>query len=227
MKNKQAYLVSTDALSELSHHEIEAVGQDTKMVRYHAGHLFYMPDDPAEVLFILKEGRVQLYRVSSDGRKLVFAILQPGAMFGHMALVGQHMHHTYAQAIDECLICVWDREHVEQVLVEKPQVALKFLDAVGKRLVQVEDRLAEITFEQIPSRLANLLLRLDRETSNTGLLEGYTHQYLADMLGTYRETTTQTLNQFKSQGLIETGRKSIRLLDCEGLQRVVRGEAVT
>ena len=170
---------------------------------------------------------MQLYRVSSDGRKLVFAILQPGAMFGHMALIGQHMHHTYAQAIDDCLICVWDREHVEQVLVEKPQVALKFLDAVGKRLVQVEDRLAEITFEQIPSRLANLLLRLNQETGNTGLLEGYTHQYLADMLGTYRETTTQTLNQFKSQGLIETGRKSIRLLDCEGLQRVVLGEAVT
>ena len=56
MKNKQAYLVSTEALSNLSKNEIEEVGQDTKMVRYHAGHLFYMPDDPAEVLFHLKRG---------------------------------------------------------------------------------------------------------------------------------------------------------------------------
>lgn len=218
--NKTHYLETIDALQDLSHAEIKQVSSQTHMIEYKGGHIFYMPDDPGEVIFMLKQGRVQLHRISSDGRKLVYAILQPGAIFGHMALVGQHMHQTYAQALDDCLICVWNREQVEQVLLEKPQVALRFLEALGNRLTQVEERLAEVTFEPISTRLASLLLRLDGDTGKTGTLTGFTHQYLADMLGTYRETTTQTLNQFKAQSLIRTGRKSIEILDATKLAQI-------
>jgi len=103
---------------------------------------------------------------------------------------------------------------------EKPQIAFRFLEAVGNRLSQVEERLADVTFLPIATRLATLLLRLDREGDSTGKLSGYTHQYLADMLGTYRETTTQILNQFKSQSLIQTGRKTIEILDKGGLHKI-------
>ena len=221
MDKKFYYLESVDVFQDLSQIELEAVSTDTRMVKHTAGHLFYMPDDPGEVLFILKEGRVQLYRMSTDGRKLVFAELHPGAIFGHMALVGQRLHQMYAQAIDDCLICVWNREQVERMMVEKPHVALRFLEAVGHRLTQVEERLTEATFQRIPARLASLLLRLDEETGHNGRLQGYTHQYLADMLGTYRETTTQILNEFKGQGLIQIGRKSIKIMDEAGLEDVV------
>ena len=217
---KTTYLGTIDALQDLSHAEIKQVSSHTHMIEYKSGHLFYMPDDPGEVLFILKQGRVQLHRISADGRKLVLAILQPGAIFGHMALVGQHMHQTYAQALDDCLICVWNRQEVERILLEKPQVALRFLEALGSRLTQVEERLAEVTFEPISTRLASLLLRLNDDGGNTGKLTGFTHQYLADMLGTYRETTTQTLNQFKAQSLIRTGRKTIEILDAAKLAQI-------
>lgn len=217
---KTDYLNQVNALQDLSDDEIEAVSNQTHLVEYKREHIFYMPDDPGEVLFILKKGRVQLYRISPDGRKLVFVILHPGAIFGHMALVGQHLHHTYAQAVDDCVICVWNRQQVEQTFIEKPQIAFRFLEAVGDRLTQVEERLAEVTFEPISMRLASLLLRLDRDGEGTGKLNGYTHQYLADMLGTYRETTTQILNQFKSQALIKTGRKTIEILDADGLKKI-------
>lgn len=217
---KTDYLNQVNALQDLSDDEIEEVGNQTHLVEYKRDHIFYMPDDPGEVLFILKKGRVQLYRMSPDGRKLVFVILHPGAIFGHMALVGQRLYQTYAQAIDDCVICTWNREQVEQTFIEKPQIAFRFLEAVGERLTQVEERLAEVTFEPIPTRLASLLLRLDRNGDGTGKLTGYTHQYLADMLGTYRETTTQVLNQFKSQQLIKTGRKTIEILDADGLEKI-------
>lgn len=218
MVNKQDYLKTIKAFETLPSDAIAEVDQQTKMVRYRAGHLFYVPDDPGEVLFILKDGRVQLYRMSADGRKIVMALLNPGAIFGHMALVGQRLHNTFAQALDECLICVWDRSQVERVLIEKPEVALRFLDAVGQRLMQAEQRLEDITFRRVSARLAALLLQLEAEAESQGILRGYTHQYLADMLGTYRETATQTLNEFKSQNWIRIGRKTIEILDVEGLK---------
>jgi len=219
-EDKTEYLNQVTALQDLSSAEIEQVSSQTHMVEYKREHIFYMPDDPGEVLFILKKGRVQLYRISPDGRKLIFAILHPGAIFGHMALVGQHMYQTYAQALDDCTICIWNREQVQQIFVEKPEIAFRFLEAVGNRLTQVEERLAEVTFQPIATRLASLLLRLDRNGDGTGLLIGYTHQYFADMLGTYRETTTQVLNQFKGQSLIRIGRKTIEILDVAGLEKI-------
>ncbi len=220
MSRKVEFLETIDIFQDLSHLEIQGIGAQTTMVAYKAGHLFYMPSDPGEVLFILKQGRVQLYRISPDGRKLIVTVLHPGAIFGHMALVGQHMYSTFAEALDDCLICVMDRLEVERLLVEKPQVAIRFLESIGQRLFEAERRLEESVFKRIPARLADLLLRLNIESGMDGVLTGYTHQYLADMLGTYRETATQTLNDFQSRNLIRIGRKSIEILDQSGLEHV-------
>ncbi|MBZ0302257.1 MAG: Crp/Fnr family transcriptional regulator [Anaerolineae bacterium] len=214
------YLESVDVFRDLSAGEVESIGHKTTLMTYQAGHLFYMPDDPGEALFILKQGRVQLYRMSADGRKFVLAVLHPGAVFGHMALVGQRLHNTFAEALDDCVICVWSREEVRHLLMEKPQVALRFLEVMSERLFLAEERLEEIAFKRIPARVASLLIHLDDEHGGSGRLTGYTHQYLADMLGTYRETVTQTLNEFKSEQLIRIGRKSIEILDVPGLQIV-------
>jgi CRP-like cAMP-binding protein len=219
MSKKVEFLETIDIFQDLSPLEIEGIGQQTTMVAYRARHLFYMPSDPGEVLFILKQGRVQLYRISPDGRKLIVAILHPGAIFGHMALVGQHMYSTFAEALDDCLICVMNRIEIEHLLVEKPQVALRFLEVIGDRLFEAERRLEDSVFKRIPARLAGLLLHLSSESEGV-VLKGYTHQYLADMLGTYRETTTQTLNEFQSRNLIRIGRKSIEILNRNGLEKV-------
>lgn len=220
MMAKTTYLKTVDVFYGLNNDDIEAIGHTTRLVVYPAGHHFYMPDDPAEIMFILKVGRVQLYRLSPEGRKLVVAILQPGAIFGHMALIGQRLHNTYAQAVDEVTICIWNRADVENLLMERPQVALRFLEAMGERLANAEDRLSESTFKRVPARLAGLLLQLSRENHDSLLLNGYTHQALAEMLGIYRETVTETLRQFKTRGLLRVGRKQIELLDVGTLEEI-------
>lgn len=219
MEQKTAYLETITIFHDLSHDELKTIGHTTRLATYKAGHLFYMPNDAGEVLFILKTGRVQLYRMSPDGRKLVVAIMQAGAIFGHMALIGQGLHNTYAEALDDVTICIWQREEVERLLVTKPEVALRFLAAIGERLSQAEQRLSEVTFKRVPARLASLLLQLDEQNDNNGTLKGYTHQYLADMIGIYRETATQTLNDFKNHKLIRLGRKRIDIVDRVGLER--------
>lgn len=217
---KLYYLREVDIFQDLTDGEIEEISELTRMCLYPNNHLFYMPDDPGEVLFIIKKGRVQLYRVSPDGRKLVFATLHPGAIFGHMGMIGQRLHNTFAESVGDCKICIMNRNDVEELLLAKPIVALRILEHVGNRLVEAEQRFEDIAFRRMPARIARLILQMTADQSDTTVLKGYTHQQLADMLGTYRETTTQILNDFKQQGLIKLGRKTIEILDEEGLAAI-------
>ncbi len=217
--NKIGYLQMVDIFQDLSEDEIQEIDRATTVSTCRRGKIFYMPEDTSEVLFFLREGRVQLYRISPDGKKLVIATVGPGAIFGEMALIGQGMHNTFAEATEDCVLLVMSREDVERLLVTKPQVALRVFEALGTRLKETEARLEGIAFKGIPARLASILLRLaDEQDSDT--IVGMTHQDLGEQVGTYRETTTQTLNTFKADGLIDIGRKRITILDREGLERV-------
>jgi CRP/FNR family transcriptional regulator, cyclic AMP receptor protein len=210
-------LSKIDIFQDLSRQEIDDIDRATTMVTCQPGRVFYGPEDTGEVLFLLKQGRVQLYRLSPQGKKLVVASLEPGALFGEMSLLGQGMHNTFAESIGECTLCVMSRSDIERMILEKPAVALRFLEALARRLREAEAMLEALAFRSIPSRLASLLLELAGHGGAPAVIEGYTHQDLAEMLGTYRETATQTLNSFKQQGWIAIDRKRIRLLDPSAL----------
>ena len=211
--NKVGYLSSIQVFRDLTPDDLAMMDRQTTMSTCQSGKIFYMPEDSGEVLFLLKKGRVQLYRIAPNGKKLVVATLGPGAIFGEMSLVGQGMHNTFAESVDECLLCVMSRSDVERLVREKPEVAFRFVEAMGDRLTQLESRLEDIAFKSIPARLADLLLDLDKEQGNHELVKGFTHQDLSEMLGTYRETVTQTLNDFKADGLVDIGRKKVFLVD--------------
>ncbi len=216
---KMKYLSELAVFQDLSPREMEELNRITTMSTVSKGRVFYRPEEPGEVLFILKEGRVQLYRISPEGKKLVITTLGPHTLFGEMALLGTKMHNTFAEAVEDCLICVMSRADLERLILNKPQVALRLLSITGKRLREAEERLENMAFKGIPARLASLLLRLSEEQESNEIT-GLTHQDLAESVGTYRETATQVLNDLKSSGLIEIGRKRITILDREGLEEV-------
>ncbi|MCI0393889.1 MAG: Crp/Fnr family transcriptional regulator [Chloroflexi bacterium] len=204
---------------DLSRRELKAMDHQFTMTACKAGKIFYMPEDSGEVLFLLKKGRVQLYRLSLEGKKIVVAFLGPGAIFGEMSLVGQGMYSTYAEAVEECILCVMSRPDVERLMREKPEVALRIVETLAKRLVYMERQLEEVAFKSIPARLASVLLRLAGEAGSSEVI-GFTHQDLAELLGTYRETITQTLNDFRAIGLVQLERKKVILTDLAGLENV-------
>ena len=219
---KMRYLSELTVFQDLTAREMEDLNRITTMSTVQKGRVFYRPEEPGEVLFILKEGRVQLYRISPEGKKLVITTLGEHTLFGEMALLGTKMHNTFAEAVEDCLICVMSRTDLERLILSRPQVALRILDITGKRLREAEERLESMAFKGIPARLASLLLRLSSE-QNSNEVTGLTHQDLAESVGTYRETATQVLNDLKSQGLIEIGRKRIQLLDKEELFEIAEG----
>ena len=217
---KVDYLSNIQVFRDLTPNELAQMDRQITMSTCQPGKIFYMPEDSGEVLFLLKKGRVQLYRIAPNGKKLIMATLGPGAIFGEMSLVGQGMHNTFAESVDECVLCVMSRSDVERLVQEKPEVAFRFVEALGSRVSQLEARLEDIAFKSIPARLASLLLNLSEEQGGQQKVQGYTHQDLSEMLGTYRETITQTLNDLKAEGLINIARKQVVLLNPDRLQQL-------
>jgi CRP-like cAMP-binding protein len=213
---KIGYLRSNQVFGDLSDKEMQELDRMTAMTTCERGRIFYTPGETGEVLFLLKQGRVQIYRLSSDGKKLVIATLDPGTLFGEMALVGQGMYNTFAEAVEPCTLCAMSRRDVEMVVTQYPRIGIRLLETVGRRLMDAEARLEALAFKSVPARLASLLLRL----AQNNFVDGTTHQDLAEMIGTYRETVTQTLNDFKAQGLVEIQRKRIEIRDAVALEQL-------
>lgn len=150
--------------------------------------------------------------MSPEGRKLVIAQLPPYSFFGEMSCIGQGMYDTFAEATEESLICTMSRSDVERLLLSKPKVALRILEAVGRRVVDAERQLEELAFKGLIPRIAALQADGDE-------VHGLSHQDIAERLGVYRETATSALNELKTAGIIEIGRKRITITDRQRLER--------
>ena len=213
-----------DIFADLLPHEISEIDHASATVKISKGGVIYTPEESREVLFLIKEGRVQLYRISLEGRKLVLAMLGPDMFFGEMPLFGQAMGDSVAQAVDDTTLCTLGRTEVERILLTYPRIGVRLIQVLNERLQEAEERLHESAFMTMPARTAALLLRLAEDSNE---VRGLTHQDLADMLGVYRETVTATLDKLKQDRLLEIGRKRITLTNRTALEDLVQGSAST
>jgi CRP/FNR family transcriptional regulator, cyclic AMP receptor protein len=122
-QDKTWCLTEVDIFADLSPAEMEAMAAAAPMKTYAAGELLFSPHNPVETLFILKRGRVRIFRISADGRALTTAIMTPGTIFGEMVLLGQRMYANYAEALDEAVVCVMSRTDVHRFLLSDPRIA--------------------------------------------------------------------------------------------------------
>jgi CRP/FNR family transcriptional regulator, cyclic AMP receptor protein len=218
---KLHYLSTVDLFRDLSPEDMEEIRKITTMKTCPAGTIFYSPNEPGEILFILKKGRVQLYWMSEEGKRVVLGYVGPHTMFGEMALTGQGLYDAFAEAVEESLICVMNRRDLEKLVTSKPLVAIRLLDLMGKRLKEMEERLEQTLFLDVPSRLAALLLNLRNETGSDTI--ELTHEQVAERLGVYRETVTTALSSFRKDGLISIARRHIQLTNVPELEKRALG----
>jgi CRP-like cAMP-binding protein len=200
---------------------IELREDDPEMKQVISAHSFRVGQTVAEReelsgnLFTLMKGRVQLVREGPNGRRLAIATLGPGAMFGEGALLGAFEPSIKAVALSDCVVWMVPEPYAQVLAIRYPALSWGLLQTVGLRLAQVEDRMEEVAYKRLPERLAGLLLEL----ANGGkAIRGTSHQALADMLGTYRETISAILRSFKDDGLVELGYRKIELRDVPGLR---------
>ena len=220
--DKQQYLRAVDIFCDLSHDEVEQLGKQAPMRRVPAGTIFYSPEQPTEVLFILKEGRVRLYNLSPGGRELTLAFLEEGTIFGEMSFLGQQLQNSFAEALTPCLLCLMSRADVKSLLLSDLRIAYRLLEKMGQRLQETEHRLSDIAFRRAPERVAAQLLALPRQSRGwLGRAAApevrCTHEELAGLVGVYRETVTKILSDFRQRQLVELKRGRIVLKDIDGL----------
>ncbi|WP_203454568.1 Crp/Fnr family transcriptional regulator [Jiangella aurantiaca] len=215
-------LSEVDIFRDLSDQEMQVIADNAPMRTYAAGELLFSPHNPVEVLFILKRGRVRVFRISGDGRALTTAIISPGTIFGEMVLLGQHMYDNFAEALDEAVVCVMSRADVHRFLLADQRIAIRIAEILGQRLVDMERRFTDTVFKSVPQRIAATLAMLARQSPRSGFLARgqqitLTHEQLAALVGTSRETATKVLGEFADNGLLRLGRGRITVLDAARL----------
>lgn len=216
------YLKAMDLFRGLTAEEIALIEDMTRFITCQRGQILYSPEEIKEVLFFLKKGEVQLYRLSPNGKKLVMATLGPNTFFGEMALVGRRMYDTFAEADENSTLCIMTREDMVHLLSIKPVIALNLLEILGGRFLEMETAFEDLAFKNVRGRLASLLLRMTEQRKGNGVLR-VRHQDLAERAAVLRETVTETLAEFKAAKLVELGWRKIVILDEEGLRRIAVG----
>ena len=192
------------------------IGKSVTVRSFRAGETVCEAEEMGRSLFLVASGRVQLYRTTREGRRFAIATLGPGSMFGEASLLGGEGPNTYAIALEPCTIWVMPRQKALEISSTDAMFGFGLMQAMGLRVMEAENRLEQVAYGTISSRLAALLL--DLAANNPQGIVQATHQELADMLGTWRETVSKTLQDFRRKGWISSGRRQLILLDKESLR---------
>jgi CRP-like cAMP-binding protein len=219
------YLKRINVFSGLSLGEMRELKRITRMVSYRKNEIIYLPGDPSDTVFLLKKGRVKISRLSEEGREATMAILDPGEIFGELEALQAVPRESLVQALEPVMVCEIRREDFDRYLHQYPEVGGRVIKWFGGRLRQIETRVSDLVFKSASARLAQLLLDLShsmgiRENGSIRLQSRLTHQNLANLIGTSRETVSTLISQFVNHGLIAQDNRYILVLDEHRLAKV-------
>jgi CRP/FNR family transcriptional regulator len=208
----------------LGERDLEELSGYSQNLRYKKGEIIYLPGDPATTVYFLKAGRVKLVYIDESGRRLTMAICRPGQPFGELTLSDDREHRLLAEALTDAELCSIAKSALMQFASERPQISLKLTKWVDRQLQEVQVRLEELLFKDVPTRLARVLLRLAEEhgepTPEGVLIDlPLTHQELAELIGSTRETTSLTLGAFTREGLLTRQRRRFLVHDVAALRQ--------
>lgn len=225
-QTKLWYLKHVNILEGLDSATMERVEKMTAMSTVKPQQPIYFPDAPSRSIFFLKKGHVKISRIFSDGREVILDVIGPGELFGELPLVEEGEHaNEMAQALDEVLICTMRLSDFEALLASHPQLNINITKRIGLRLRRFEERMTDLIFKDTRKRIAGFLVRYAEEF---GKIKGgvititmhLTHQEIAMLTGAARQTITTTLNEFRSQGLIDFSRRGMKIQNLKTLRQI-------
>ncbi len=188
--------------------------------------VIYLPGDPGDRLFFINGGRVKCSKVTRDGKELTLAYRGAGQLFGELCIIDGTPRDEMAEAMKNAIITEVPREVFQELLLGDPQLCFTFACIVGDRRRQIETKLEHLVFRDVQAKLAALLLELGGEygvecEDGTQIGLKITHQEMANLIGSTRETISLTLAQFKKKGLLDLNGRTVVLKNQEGLGAMV------
>jgi CRP/FNR family cyclic AMP-dependent transcriptional regulator len=217
-------LSMVDIFEPLTEGEIESLNGQLPDRRLQRDEIFFGPEDLSERLFLLQRGRVRIFRTMPDGREFTLAVVGSGTVFGEMALTGQQLEGSYAQAMEPSQVSTMLRADLERLVLDKPEVGLRIMELLSERLRRQEMRLEDTGMKDVPARLASIIVLLvesEGVRSGTGyrIPAHYTHERLGTMIGANRTAVTRAFGLLQDEGVVQLRRRLIHVPDLEALRR--------
>lgn len=201
----------------------ERLEQDANTHAFRAGQVIFYAGGPAHALYVVRSGRVKVYRAWHGGQEQPLRLLGPGEILGYRPLLANEPYAASAEAVEDSTICVIPRDTVSQLLHDLPDLALELMRKLARELRSSEDLMMDLLHRPVSQRAARLLLRLFAD--NHGAPDPATipsHQFrrkdMARMIGATPETFSRVLRTFSRRGVVGLRRDRIQIRDLNLLQ---------
>lgn len=218
------YFESVNLYNVLCPHKTKELDKKHEFRQFKKDQFIYFPNDEADHIYMVAEGRVKIGHYLDDGKEVVSSILTKGEIFGELALAGEDKRRDFAQVMDNnTSICPLSIEALKALMKDDKELSFRLLKLVGLRLMRLERKLELLVFKDARTRIVEFL---KDSASWKGKKVGYetmiptklTHKDIAALTGTSRQTVTTILNELKEQNLIYFDRRKILIRDLANLQ---------
>jgi CRP/FNR family cyclic AMP-dependent transcriptional regulator len=219
------FLSLVDVLEPLSEDELKEVSTRCPSISLDAGHEFYGSREHDRGLFLLEEGHVVIYKLTTSGKQITFAVHSAGTVLPALRLQG-----LIARAIEPSALAFMSREDHEYFLRRKPQMGLRLMDLLAENLRLIDARISDVIHKRVSARLASLIAwMIDEE----GIVAGsgdrvipypYTHEQLGTIIRARRVAVTVAFKALQEEGVVELRGRRIYVKDLNLLQRIAEEE---
>lgn len=222
-------LKSVTLFADLEEGELERFSHVAVPRTFPAGTRVFHEGDDSDACYIVKEGSFRVTREHSDGRAITLATLGPGEIFGELAMLDGDKRSASAEALSEGELLALPANDVRALLARHPEISLKLVAGLVRRLRAANVRLSRQSFQTVPSRVAGILAQLSREAQDSGgdgdSGEEVTIQMnqtdLAQLAGTSRESVSRFLAELERAGVVRSGRGRVTVLEPEKLRNYI------
>ncbi|MBS3966269.1 MAG: Crp/Fnr family transcriptional regulator [Truepera sp.] len=228
MFDLKAFLRQVPLFKDVPQRAIDIAAEAMQLRSFEAGSTLFREGDTGEALYILVSGLVKVSKVDLDGHEKTLAIFQSSEVLGEMALLSEDQRSATALALSKVEALVLYRDDFLKLLTNYPIINLNLTSTLAQRLRGMSDEAQVLSYKDAQGRVAYVLLRLYRG----GVLEfnkggqavvRLTHQELASLAGTSRETVTRALKVLEDEGVIQTRPKEVLISDPDGLEEILHG----
>ncbi len=227
MSEKTWHLKRCDLFQRLTGEQLSRLESRCRTRSFPRKSLIYLPTDPGDGVLLLASGRVKICTLTDDGKQAILAFIEPGELFGELAIFEQGEREEYAEACEASTVILIPTDEMRRLVEEHPHVSVGITKLIGLRRRRVERRLKSLLFRSNRERLVHLLLELTEQygfpvADGVQLRIKLSHQDLANVIGSSRETVTIVLGELQAEGSLRVGRRKIVLTDPKRLAQSVK-----
>jgi CRP-like cAMP-binding protein len=189
---------------------------------FRKGEYIYLPDEHSDRIYFIEEGRVKIGSYGDSGKEITKAILNSGEVFGELSLIGEEKRRDFAYAMEDTETCVLSIDQIKGLMREYNGLSLFLMKIMGSRILDMEKRLESLVFKDSRTRIIEFLKDL---VEQKGQRVGYemvvrkflTHQEIANMTATSRQTVTTVLNELRNKNILTFNRRRLLVRDMDKL----------